>query len=248
MPFLKTKWMLALCLFFFFSCGKSDSEAAIQLNKQGEQALEEQNYSVALTYFQKANSESMSDELSSRVYRNISSCFLFSNELDSALFYSQKAKELANENSYDFFLNQGEIYLLENKILLAKKSFEEANRLNENRMEASANLALIYRGDFDEKLTDYAKATHFIQQAISVKNTFSNQEILGIILIQQEKYSEAKPIFEKLTQTLPTSMLHRFHLGLIRFSLGEEEEGMKLMSEAADRDEMCRDLLEAMLE
>ena len=114
MPFLKTKWMLAWCLFFLFSCGKSDSEAAIQLNKQGEQALEEQNYSLALSFFQKAKSESMSDELSSRVYRNISSCFLFSNELDSALFYSQKAKELAKFNIKLNIVSPGNILMNNN--------------------------------------------------------------------------------------------------------------------------------------
>lgn len=246
--FLKIDILPLVFVLAVVGCQQKEDPEVTQALQRGEEALEMQNYSAAREQFQEIAKLEMTDQTRARLFRNVSSCFLYENQLDSALFYSERARDLAPAGSYAYHLNAGEVYLLQNKIQRALNSFHQAIKVDPKQTHAFANLALIYRGDYGEKWISESQALTNIQRAISLRNTPANQEILGELYIQLEQYDLAKPIFAQLMESFPSVVRHRFNYGLSCLGLGDSINGMQHMQAAADRDEQCRVMLETILD
>lgn len=247
MIFLNKFWLIFSLSLFVFSCTQKESEKAIDFSKSGVVFLEAQNYSSAMEQFQAALKIAATDTLKSTLYRNISTCFYYQDEIDSAVRYSKLAFEILPDSDVHFWLNQGEYFLLNDHIQKAIQSFEKGLKIDSNQPEILSNLAIIYSGNYGEKFMNLNQALDVAKKAISRSNSTSNQELLGSIYLELDQYEKAKLIYQKLYAENPTVKMYQFKHGLSMYFLGDEDSGIEAMKEAADRDDACRLLFESIV-
>jgi tetratricopeptide (TPR) repeat protein len=247
MTFLNKFWLIFLLSLFVFSCTQKESEKAIDFSKSGVVFLEAQNYSSAMEQFQAALKIAATDTLKSTLYRNISTCFYYQDEIDSAVRYSKLAFEILPDSDVHFWLNQGEYFLLNDHIQKAIQSFEKGLKIDSNQPEILSNLAIIYSGNYGEKFMNLNQALDVAKKAISRSNSTSNQELLGSIYLELDQYEKAKLIYQKLYAENPTVKMYQFKHGLSMYFLGDEDSGIEAMQYAADRDDACRLLFESIV-
>jgi tetratricopeptide (TPR) repeat protein len=247
MTFLNKFWLIFSLSLFVFSCTQKESEKAIDFSKSGVVFLEAQNYSSAMEQFQAALKIAATDTLKSTLYRNISTCFYYQDEIDSAVRYSKLAFEILPDSDVHFWLNQGEYFLLNDHIQKAIQSFEKGLKIDSNQPEILTNLAIIYSGNYGEKFMNLNQALDVAKKAVSRSNSTSNQELLGSIYLELDQYEKAKLIYQKLYTENPTVKMYQFKHGLSMYFLGDEDSGIEAMKEAADRDDACRLLFESIV-
>lgn len=225
----------------FFSCGDDKSEALL---KDAETYFDEKNYSSALVAYRDALSGELNDEQKVKVWRNLSLCFENANEQDSAKLYHSQALKNAEKGSYFYYVLKGEDFVAKDKLDQAEKSFLEAEKLDEEGVEALNNLSLLYSGAYDDKHMNLKKALSYAKKAMSLKASTVNKEQLAAVYFQQENFKEAAELYEQLFEKHPNIRLYQFNQGQCLYFSDEEVEGIQLMEEAATRDLECQELLE----
>lgn len=229
------------------SCGNSDDPKALKLMAEGNRYMDARNFNSAMIRFKEAANLELSDESRSKNYRNIAVTFLYLEEPDSAKKYSKLGFECLESYSYYHLINMAEYELLSKETDKAIKTFEEAKKLKPNEMEVYNNLSLIYAGNYGESFEDLPKALSNAQKAFDLNPNPVNQEQLASVFFQMEKYEKAAEIFHDLGEKYPAVLLYRFYEGQSLYFDGKENEGLELMENAADRDEHCRELFEALV-
>lgn len=238
---------LLFLTFIVFSCSTSDDPKALKRISEGNKFLDQKNYSSALIAFKDAQKYDLTDESLAKNYRNISICFKNLNLLDSAKVNAKKAYQNAEEYSYYFFNNSGEALLLDNKLEEAKLQFEKAIKKNELGMEANNNLSLLYSGTYDEKFINLNAAIFYAGKAYDANPTATNKEQMASIYFQMENFKQAAKLFSELSNQFPQVKMHQFNYGQCLYFSGKEDEGIALMEDAAERDELCRELFEELI-
>jgi tetratricopeptide (TPR) repeat protein len=233
---------------FISSCSNSDDVKVLEFMEKGNQFLEDKNYSSALISFKDALKYEMSDESKAKNYRNIAVVFLYMENLDSAKYYSQLGADAVNSDSYYHLINKGEVYLLSNQTKHAIHILEQAKKLKPNEMEVYNNLSLIYAGNYGEEFVSLDLALSNAEKAYELNKNDVNKEQLASVYFQKENFSKALNLFKELYEKHPEVKMYQFYYGQSLYFSGNEELGIKMMEEAAERDENCRKLLEDLID
>ncbi|MFN5417162.1 MAG: hypothetical protein ACK5B9_08910 [Flavobacteriia bacterium] len=239
---------LLFLTFIVLSCSKSDDPKALKRISEGNAFLDQKNYSSALIAFKDAQKYDLSVESLAKNYRNISICFSNLEQLDSAKANAKKSFEVAEEYSYLYHNNKGEHILLHNQVEAALKEFRLAEKRDETQMEVWNNMSLIYSGAYDSTYLNLNLAIVYAQKAYDIKQNATNKEQLASVLFQMENFQSAGNLYASLSKEFPQVKMHQFNEGQCLYFAGKEEEGKKMMEEAAERDEKCRLLLEELIQ
>jgi tetratricopeptide (TPR) repeat protein len=233
---------------FFSSCSNSDDAKVLEFMEKGNQFLEDKNYSSALISFKDALKYEMSDETKAKNYRNIAVVFLYIENLDSAKYYSQLGADAVDSDSYYHLINKGEVYLLSNQTKHAIHILEQAKKLKPNEMEVYNNLSLIYAGNYGEKFVSLDLALTNAEKAYKLNKNDVNKEQLASVYFQKENFSKALILFKELFEKHPEVKMYQFYYGQSLYFSGNEDLGIEMMEEAAERDGNCRKLLNDLID
>lgn len=240
-----------LCAFsvacLLVSCSSKDDPKVKQLNNEGIEFLDQQNYSSALIKFQEALQLEQSDESKSQLYRNLATVYFNMDQPDSSVLYSKKAYESAEKDSYAYYLNKAEYDLMTNKVTEAIQLLEKAMALEPKKMEAYSNLSLIYNGNYGDEFIDLSKALKFARKAYVLNPSPSNEEQLAAVYFQMDDFEKSTEHYLALMKKYPEVKIYQLYAGNSMYSQGKWEEGVALMKEAAARDENCRELFDELM-
>jgi|TARA_R110000737_G_C14624517_1_gene494394 tetratricopeptide (TPR) repeat protein len=241
-------------IYFFLSfcilaaCSNHGAEDAKTLNDEGVSLMDKEEYDKASVLFLQAlKKKDLPKDLNAGILRNLSLLYSFQNEKDSALHYAKLGFEIAEKNSYFFYLNKAEYELLTDKIELAKDNYERAKELKPDEMAIYNSLGMIYSGSYGEEFINYKEALTNNLKAYEISPREPLAEALATSYMNLEQYKESIPLWEKLIGENPAKMEYHFQLGVAFLFSGREEEGEKKIDYAAERDENCRAMLEEML-
>jgi tetratricopeptide (TPR) repeat protein len=229
------------------SCSSRNEKKALEMIEKGNEYMDNKNYSSALIQFKNALKFDLSKEIIPLNYRNIAVTFLYLNQADSAKYYSKLGMDCSDKNTYYHYLNKAEYLLLTHNIKEALITFDTAEKLFSNQndpqlMEIHNNLSLIYAGNYGEQFLNLSKSLFHAKKAYKMKNNETNQEQLASVYFQLENFDEAYRLFNDLKNKHPEVKIYQFYTGQTLYFIGKEEEGMKLMKDAADRDIKCNEL------
>jgi tetratricopeptide (TPR) repeat protein len=236
-----------ILILFFFSCSNADDEKALDLMKKGNEFLDEKNYSSALISFKDALKYKMSDETKAKNYRNIAVVFLYQENLDSAKYYSSLGANAVNSNSYHHLINKGELLLLSGKTKDAIVMLEKAKNLKPEEMEVYNNLSLIYAGNYGEEFVNMNLAIKNAEKAYELNKIDINKEQLASVYFQNENFDKAKQLFKELFDKHPEVKIYQFYYGQSIYFSGNEDLGIEMMEQAAERDSACKKMFEDLI-
>jgi tetratricopeptide (TPR) repeat protein len=230
------------------ACSNHEAEEAKTLNDEGVILMDKEEYADASVLFLQAlKKKDLPKDLNAGILRNLSLLHSFQNQKDSAMRYAKLGYEIANKNSYFFYLNKAEYELLTDKINAAKENFEKAKELKPDEMAIYNSLGMIYSGSYGDDFIDYDKALENNKKAYELAPRAPLAEALATSYMNLERYKESIPLWEILIDENPSKMEYHFQLGVAFLFSGREEEGEKKIDYAAERDENCRAMLEEML-
>jgi len=229
------------------SCKNQVAEEAKQLNDEGVSSMDREEYVQAAHLFHRAlKAGDLPKELSAGVFRNLSLLHTFHHEKDSALYYAKMGYEIAEEDSYFYFLNKGEYLLLTNNIDVAISNYEKAKKRKPEEMAIYNSLGMIYSGSYGEEFTNYEKALENNLKAYEITSREPLEEALATSYMNLERYKKSIPFWIRLIEKNTSKMEYHFQLGVAYLFSGKEEEGEKKIEYAADRNENCRKMLDEM--
>ncbi|MBU2018829.1 MAG: hypothetical protein KJ941_04205 [Bacteroidetes bacterium] len=241
-------FLILFSVFFLVGCSGVNQEAEA-LNNEGVALLDVENYEKAEIAFRKAWSlESSNNELKSGIARNL--CLLYSakNETDSALYYAQVSYQSAEEDSYYYYVSKAEYALLRKNINEARAWYEKAKEKNPNDMAVYNSLGMIYSGKYGYKFENNEKALENNLRAYELSPRDPLAEALAFSYMNLDQYKKSLALWDKLRKSQPSNMEYLFHQGVALYFSGNEAVGKKQMEEAADRNEVCREMYNEMLQ
>ena len=232
---------------FLYSCSpkKHVSEKSI---KKGVSFIDQEDYKGAVNHFQTLLIEDVDDLSRSVIYRNISISFQCMGELDSAKYYAKKSYTAAPDDSFEYYLNKADYYLLINHVTESLQSLEEAKLIDPNRQEIYNRYCSIYSGEYGEIFFDPELAEKNAVLACKIKSGRIVKEQLGSIYFQNEKYKQSARIFNELIGKYPQNKKYTFYMGQALYFDGNENRGLYLMKQAAERDDSCKIMFQEIFE
>lgn len=244
------RYLTFLILFLSLSaCTNHSDENAKKFNDEGVVFLDQEEFEKAAVSFRKALSQGgLSANLEAGILRNLSLLHSFQNQKDSALMYAKKAMNKAETDTYYAFLTRAEFELLQENIPVAIENFEKAKAIKKDEMAIYNSLGMIYSGKYGPKHENFQKALLNNKKAYELSSREPLADALATSYMNLEKYAESIPIWEELIQKNPSKMEYHFQLGTALYFSGKEEEGLEKMEYAAERDELCRQMLDEMVE
>ncbi len=238
---------LFLLLTLLFACNSSreDTMKMDELNEKGIQLMDKQDYEGALIHLRNAKKYTKAENTSkSNLYRNMAIAFEFLDNIDSNRYYLERGIEVADKNSFYYYLNSAELALLDNDIPKGLEFLKKAEPLTTSKMEINNDYALIYFGDYDEKYIDDQKAYDYSKKAYEESQQVALKDMLAACALNLEKYTESIKLYQELSTEFPSNMYFKFQLGCAKYLGGYEDEGEQLMAYAAARDNDCKEFYE----
>jgi tetratricopeptide (TPR) repeat protein len=237
---------LALILASLISCSSSDDPKALKFIESGKEYLEAKEFSKAYVAFREAQDLELTDETLAQNHRNLSICFNNLGQLDSAKVNAKKSFQFAEEYSYSYHNCKGEYLLLNGKLKEAVEQFRLAKKRDDKQVEVYYNLGKIYSGYYDSSYINLNLGMKYTQTALSFEQNTANKELLANLLYQMENYESAARYYSSLNGEFPKVKSFLFNYGKSLFSAGVEEEGMKIMQEAAKGNEDYEKIMQEM--
>ena len=222
------------------SCEEKNDPNADKLLHSGVSRLEKNENHEALRYFKSAISLKINSQMEAILYRNMSIAYQNIDEIDSAIYCSQKGYENAPSDSYIFYKNRAEYNILTNDIHTAIQDLKSAKAISPQQMEVYHTLCLIYSGEYGDAYFDPELSEYCAKKSFQINPSNTTKEQLGSIYFQNEKYVKAVAIFAELFSKEPTNKKYEFYLGQSLYFAGDERGGENHMKKAAERDEECK--------
>jgi tetratricopeptide (TPR) repeat protein len=88
---------------------------------------------------------------------NISLTYHELGEIESTNYYRKESLKYCTPNSYDYFVNMGDLDVLSGDIRSAINNFGNALNLDSEKLEVNNSIGLIYIGDYGEEYIDLEK-------------------------------------------------------------------------------------------
>ncbi len=176
----------------FSQNSEDESDKYTQL---GAGSFENKDYSNAIIYFKKA----LGTAYDYKAYNNIGLAFYWSDNIDSAIFYSRKSSTL-NKDYYSAWGNLYQCYYDKGDIKHFVECYGEALRLDHTKtIESSTDVS----HDYD--------AMKEIVQNPTAKNSYE----LGDVYFNKEDYIKAKGLYEQTLKIDPNYGKALFQMGII---------------------------------
>ncbi len=236
-----------ICSIFFVACSnkKKVSEKSI---KKGVEYIDQEEYIKAINHFQFLLKNELDDLSKAVIYRNISISFQSMGVLDSAKYYAKKSYTNAPNDSFEFFLNKADYFLLVNHVSEALLNLEQAKEIDPNRQEVYNRYCSVYSGEYGEVFFDPDLAEKNAVIACKIKPNRIVKEQLGSIYFQNEKYTNSARIFKELAKKYPQNKKYTFYMGQAIYFDGNESKGIELMKQASERDDSCKVMFQEIFE
>jgi tetratricopeptide (TPR) repeat protein len=225
------------------SCQERDKSIEIEL-KKASNFLDSKNYNSSLNSYKTILKGNLKSDKKAKVMRNISIIFGFLNQQDSAIHYINLGIEAADKNSFYYFLNKAELCLLKEDVKNALSFFDKAKNKNNKSAEVYNSLSLIYAGSYGDKYIELNKALVNAKSAFKIVPSDIHLEQLASVYFQLEDFPKAQKHFKTLYEKHPEIKWYQFYYGQSMYFNNDEEKGIELMKEAAERDDECKALLE----
>lgn len=240
--------ILISCLLSLAACTNKTAEQAKKYNDDGVAFLDKEEFEKAANAFHLALGQGeISADLRAGILRNLSLLHSFQGQKDSAMMYAEKAFDIAEKDSYYFYLTKAENALLQENVEMAIENFEKAKKMQPDEMPIYNSLGMIYSGKHGAKYEDFQKALVNNKKAYELSKREPLIDALATSYMNLEMYKESIPLWEKLIEKNPARMEYHFQWGVSLFFSGEEEKGEEKMEFAAARDENCRRMLNEMI-
>ena len=227
-------------ILFLVSCSHTNDVDELQKIKKGERILEMKAFDKALKYFVSIDASSFSDDSKAVLFRNISKSYSQLGQIDSAKIYCEKAVNIADKNSFIYFITKAEFELFNHQASNAIETLVNAEKKHPESEEVANLFSLIYSGEYGEGYFDLQKAEKYAVHAFRLKNNNSNKEQLGSIYFDAEKYKLATKIFKEMYYQESNNHFYKFYYGQSLFFEGKEKKGFQLMKSAADNNDSCK--------
>ena len=234
-------------LVFLFSCSPKQQVSQKSI-KKGVTFIDQEDYLSAVNHFQSLLIDDIDDLSKSVIYRNISISFQCMGELDSAKYYAKKSYTEAPDDSFEYYLNKADYYLLINHVTESLQSLEDAKSIDPKRQEIYNRYCSIYSGEYGEIFFDPDLAEKNAVLACKIKSGRIVKEQLGSIYFQNEKYKQSARIFNELVLKYPQNKKYTFYMGQALYFDGNEIRGLDLMKQAAERDDSCKIMFQEIFE
>ena len=234
-------------LFLFVACSHKQQVAQNKI-KKGVSLIDQEEYQFAIDYFHTLVNVN-TDEISKAViYRNMSISFQSLGQLDSARFYAKKSYTESPDNSFEYYLNKADYNLLINHVSEAIQNLDKAKLLDPKRQEVYNRYCSVYSGEYGDVFFEPELAEKNAIIACKIKSNRIVKEQLGAIYFQNEKYHHSARIFNELVKKYPQNKKYTFYMGQAIYFDGNENKGMDLMRQAAERDDSCKVMFQEIFE
>jgi len=133
-------------------------DRSTRYNINGLSYLGNSEFEKAKGEFKKAYKfETKSNEKKVMYLRNISLTYHGLGEFESCYYYRKESLKYCAPNSYDYYVNKGDLAILKDEITSAIKCFERAIEIDSEKLEANNSLGLIYIGDYGKDILTLKK-------------------------------------------------------------------------------------------
>jgi len=206
----------------------------LEYNDQAVEQMYLGNYDEAVKLFESAldNAAKEDKEEIKLVYSNLGLLYEYKGDPDKAAEYYQKVLSSSENNRPEYHSTLGKINILKNNIQEAVNNFEEALKIDTDDFDANNRLGLVYLGEINDEIWDYAKALKYNEKAYELSPDASTMQNLAINYFTLRKYTDAQPLFESIINFNPNNALAKYFMGLISYMQKDLEKAKKLLNEA----------------
>jgi tetratricopeptide (TPR) repeat protein len=199
--------IIGLFLMSLTGCVFKDTLQADILNNQGLQLLNKGDYSGARYYFQKSSQMKNIPAKRRAIYiRNIAIAYNQQHMIDSARFFFGTASALFPVDSYEYFTNMAEIYLIDKKIDKAVECLEKAININPHDLVANNSIGLLYMGEYDSSYYDPEVALKYNLNAYEFNPQRNTKFVLAKNYYALNDFSSAGRLMDELHKEYPNDI------------------------------------------
>lgn len=196
---IRTIGVIGLILFSIYT-GVVDQ--GVDTNNETLENYETSESQTAINKLNNAVDEAATDENKINTLNNLAYIQINEGQYQEALELFQKALTYTTENSFDYYLINGEIALINNQPDLAKSNYLKANELRPNDFSSNNALNLFYL-DLNDQATEYTDYSKALNHAIIANQNadeytyITASQNLGIAYYFNDQYYKAIEEFQK---------------------------------------------------
>jgi tetratricopeptide (TPR) repeat protein len=207
-----------------FNALAADSNDAQSFYQKGLKELWQENWSTALTFFQKAKEKNPQD---SNAWFQVGYCYSSLGQYQDALEAFKQAIRIKPDYSvahYNLGVTYGKLGLQQDEI----ESYKQAIRIKPDLAEAHYNLGVAY-----VNLGRHQDAVESFKQAIRIEPDFAGAHYnLGVTYAKLDLYQDAVEAFKQAIRIKPDDTKAHCGLGLTYYSLGRYQDAVEAFKQA----------------
>ena len=238
-------FLLLLSILSLTACENAiDETRTLQVNKEGLDLLNQGKSSQAISKFKQAlDVGNPSNETKIAILRNIAICYYENDQIDSSIYFSKQALSLCKKESYEYYINEADIDLLEKRIDRAIKNLKRARRINPEELEVNNVLGLIFIGEYGDEYVEYERALYYNEKAFQVSSGRPTKTVLARNYYYLKRYEEAEKLFTELHEKHPDLLDYQYWVGITKYDNGEIDTATIILEELVRKDSTYADLM-----
>lgn len=195
-------------ILIFASCkNENNVYRAARLNEEGLRLFDAGKTEEAITLFHQATIYSSDLDSNKRIYcSNLAVAHKLIGNIDSAKFFLKKSIDLSEKNSYMYYANYGQLYLLDSMFEKSLNVLEKSYSLNNQYGPTNNLLGLFYLGIYDSALYDPQKALPYNLKASVGTNDVNAKYVLAQNYYYLEMVEKAVALFKELHRDYPDNI------------------------------------------
>ncbi len=207
---IRTKLMPMLGLFFLIqSCDLVTNNKTIELNEKGLTYLNNGELEKAKSCFREAiKNPKLREDDKKVIYRNAAIVYSSCQMQDSAKIMFMNAYKSSPKNSYEYYINLGDVYIIEQKYKESYELFNKAYLLDSSKLEANNSLGLMLVGEYDMLHFMPEKALKYNLKAVEISGDRNTKFVLGKNYYYLKDYTKSKQIINELYQKFPNEVMY----------------------------------------
>ena len=234
--------------FILYSFVRRRKNSSGKYNDTGLYYLDKAMYREAIEEFKNAAElESESNERKVMYLRNVGLAYHELDEYESAFYYKKEALKYCELNSYNYFIQKGDIGILTNDIDSAIINLRKALHINPEKLEANNSIGLIYLGDYGEVYENLEKALFHNKKTNQLHNDSVTKNVLARTYYLMKEYEKAEVLFREILQKNGDDLNSKFSLAMVCYYRDNREEAKRLFKEIFAEDRAYIDGIETIL-
>ncbi len=242
---------LFLLLILITNCqtNTAPNQESIKANQKALSYLNDGDYSNAIKHFKLAlNAQPIDLETHQIILRNIAISYYDSDQVDSSIFYFQKAIDISPKNTYDYYVNQADVDLLVNRVDDAITNLKRARSISPDELEVNNTLGLIFLGEYGDKYIDYDRALTYNIKVAEISNDRATATVLARNYYYLKKYEKAELLFTELNKKYPSLLDYQYWLGVTKYGKGEIDVAKEILTDLISKDSSYSNVLSDILD